>query len=70
MSSRSKASRGGIPSAEPSEVDPLLPSPPPPSEAADGDSERSVVAEKPYSAFTSRDKWWIVSFAAFSSLFR
>ena len=58
-------------SAEPSEVDRLLPpSPPPPSETTDGDSERSVVAGKPYSVFTYRDKWWIVSFAAFSSLFR
>jgi hypothetical protein len=58
-------------SAEPSEVDPLLPpSPPPPSEVADGDSERSVVAGKPYSVFTNRDKWWIVGFAAFSALFR
>ena len=58
-------------SAEPSEVDPLLPlSPPPSPDAADGDSERGVVAGNPYSVFTNQDKWWIVGFAAFSALFR
>lgn len=72
MSSWSGARRGAAQSAEPLEVDrsSLSPSPPPLSETADGDSERSVVADKPYSIFTYREKWFIVSFASLAALFR
>jgi len=73
ISSRSGAKTGDTQSAGPLEVDQSpSPSPPPLSETADGDSERSVVrvADKPYSVFTDREKWFIVGFASLAALFR
>jgi len=69
-----EARRGITQSVEPLEVDrsSLSPSPPPLPEMANGDSEHRVVADKPgpYSVFTYREKWFIVSFASLAALFR
>ena len=73
MSSGSGARRGGAQLAEPFQVGRSpSPSPSPLSETVDGDSERSVrvVTDKPYSVFTYREKWFIVTFASFAALFR
>ena len=71
MSSRSGVRRGDTQSAGPLEVDrSQSPNLPPLSKTVDGDSERSVVVDKPYSVFTYREKWFIMGFAAFAALFR
>jgi len=59
------------PSAASSEVDQSLPPTlPPVSKAVDRDSQHNVDTDKPYSVFTSRDKWLVVNFASFAALFR
>lgn len=60
-----------LPSASSLVVDQSLPPTlPPVCEAADRDSKRNVDTDKPYSVFSSRDRWLVVSFASFAALLR
>lgn len=53
------------------EVDQSLPPTQPlASEAIDRDNQHNDDTDKPYSVFTSRDKWLVVNFASFAALFR
>jgi hypothetical protein len=78
MSSKSRSEEdasSGKQSAGPLEgVDQSLsPTLPPISNSADGDGKRNIAAinpDKPYSVFTYREKWLIVSVASYAALFR
>jgi len=70
-SEASKLSPSAPSSALSLEVDQSLPPTlPPSSETVNRDSKRNVDTDKLYSVFISRDKWLVVSLAAFAALFR